>query len=428
MHSAATVSAAPHPAVEGQRCVLQVGFALEDAQWLQQRIGSALEVLHCAPTLEAVQAALTPVVQMVAVQFDVRQDLEPPVRVAQWLREHKPELPILGMGYANTPKVPLAALRGGAQDFLDMAGPADELLQPFWALSMRGGSTAPTGSQPAVLGKSIALLGARAGMGTSTLAVHLAAALGQMQGPPASTESGHRMGVGLLDLGFPLRDGLMQLGLPSSFHMVDAIQSMHRLDPALLEAALPRHRSGTAVLAWPAQASLMRDVAPRASAAMVQRLREFFAWQVVDVGGLPAAEIVQAVAQEADYVWAVCDQSVGGIVSLTEMLRALPPGPGGKPLCHGVVLNRQRTDAGLQAADIAQQVGLPLLHVLPSRDVALLQAASQGQLLTEVAAADPYVQVVQAMAQRLCGEVAPAKGASVVQRWRAWVARAEGRT
>lgn len=393
-------------AIEAPVCVLQAGFSQEDAAWLQARIGAAMPVQHVEPTQRAVEAALTPQVKMVIVQFDIRQDLEAPVRLTQWLRQNKPDMPVLGMGYANTPKVPLAALRGGTHDFLDMAGSSDEQLKPFWSLSMRSAAHGSSNSShsPVRKGKAIALLGARPGMGVSTLAVHLAAALAQASiVSRAATKDGHKqkmpeMGVGLLDLGFPLRDGLLHLGLQSSFDMVDAIQSMHRLDPALLEAALPRHRSGSAVLPWPSQSQAMRDVDPRATSAMVQRLREFFGWQVVDVGGLPSADMVQAAAQSADHVWAVCDQSVGGIVSFVEMLKSLPERDGGKPLCDGLIVNRVISGAGMAPEDIARRVGLPLLGVLPQRDVPMLQASSQGKLLSETDPSDPYVTKVREMA------------------------------
>lgn len=94
-------------------CVLQAGVTADDAAWLQARIGAAMQVQHVEPTRRAVEAAMTAQVKMVVVQFDIRQDLEAPVRLTQWLREHRPDMPVLGMGYANTPKVPLAALRAG---------------------------------------------------------------------------------------------------------------------------------------------------------------------------------------------------------------------------------------------------------------------------------------------------------------------------
>ena len=422
----------PPPVQDAPVCVLQVGDSAEDAAWLQARIGNAMQVLHCAPHPEAMKAALTPQVVMVVVQFDARQDLEGPVKLAQWLREYQPKLSVLGMGYANTPKVPLAALRGGAQDFLDMAGAVEEQLKPFWSLSMRGsahvlGSKAAAGQQ---LGKTIALLGARPGMGVSTLAAHLSAALAQTMGAAGPATAKSSALVGLLDLGFPLRDGLMHLGLQSSFHMVDAIQSMHRLDPALLAAALPRHRCGPMVLPWPAQPQIMRDVEPRSMSAMVQRLRAFFAWPVIDLGGLPAHEMVPAAAREADHVWAVCDQSVGGIVSLTEMLSTLPSKPEGAPMCDGVVINRALRGAGMAPEEIARRVAHPLRHVLPQRDLAMLQASSQGQLLSEADAADPYCVQVRQMAASLQadGVAAAPRPQGLLQRCQTWLQRVGGRT
>lgn len=404
----ASVASRSADAIDAPVVVLQAGFSSEDAAWLQARIGAAMQVEHCEPTSRAVEAALTPQVRMVVVQFDIRQDLEAPVRLAQWLRQNKPNLPVLGMGYANTPKVPLAALRGGTHDFLDMAGASDEQLKPFWSLSMKHAESGHSGDPRTAVnkGKAIALLGARPGMGVSTLAVHLAAALAQASVLSRTTSKDAQkkpteMGIGLLDLGFPLRDGLMQMGLQSSFDMVDAIQSMHRLDPALLEAALPRHRSGTAVLPWPSQSQAMRDVDPRATAAMVLRLREFFAWQVIDVGGLPSPDMVMAAAQSADHVWAVCDQSVGGIVSFVELLKDLPEREGGKPLCDGLIVNRVVQGAGMEPEDIARRVQLPLLGVLPQRDVPMLAATSQGQLLSELDPADAYPVMVRTMAAQV---------------------------
>lgn len=414
-------------AVEAPVCVLQAGFSGDDAAWLQARIGAAMQVQHVDPTPRAVEAALTPQVKMVVVQFDIRQDLEAPVRLTQWLRQNKPDMPVLGMGYANTPKVPLAALRGGTHDFLDMAGSSDEQLKPFWSLSMRSTAQSQSGdsNSPVRKGHAIALLGARPGMGVSTLAVHLAAALAQASivsraaGKEGQKLKHPEMGVGLLDLGFPLRDALMHLGLQSSFDMVDAIQSMHRLDPALLEAALPRHRSGPAVLPWPSQSQAMRDVDPRATSAMVQRLREFFGWQVIDVGGLPSADMVHAAAQSADHVWAVCDQSVGGIVSFVELLKSLPERDGGKPLCDGLIVNRALPNAGMAPDDIARRVGLRLLGVLPQRDVPMLQSSSQGKLLSETDASDPYVVKVREMASHVVQGVDLASVRST-NGWQAW--------
>lgn len=383
------------------RRVIVVAQDEADANWLQLRIGQALQITHCPMNVDAVAAEITQPASAIVVMFDARIELSKPAQIVQWLRKYKPDISVLGMGYANSAQVPLAALRAGVKDFLDIsAADVEDIRKPVWDACMRGSVDRVESAQ----GKVLALVGARAGMGTTTLAVHLTAALAALDdganavpGYEAPPES---LGVGLLDLGFPLRDGQMLLGLNGRFHMVDAVQGVNRLDKAMLEAALPTHSSGTTVLSWPAQSHVLREVSPLSTSSIIQRMRGFFAWQVVDVGGFPSQDIVQEVVQAADSVWVVCDQSVGGIVSLSELLKSLRTHAGIQHI-DGLVVNRFYKTQGLPPVDIAKRLSLPLLHVLPHREEALLKSSSAGLLLSDSAPADPYVQEIKKMAQSL---------------------------
>ncbi|MGE8397141.1 MAG: AAA family ATPase, partial [Comamonas sp.] len=265
----------------------------------------------------------------------------------------------------------------------------------------------------------------------TTLAVHLCAALSALHDTVISKHgyetAPEDLGVGLLDLGFPLRDGQMLLGLNGRFHMVDAVQGVNRLDKAMLEAALARHSSGTAVLSWPSQAHLLREVSPLTTASIIQKMRNFFAWQIVDVGGFPSPEIVQEVIQAADLVWVVTDQSVGGIVSLSEQLKNLRSSAGSQEV-DGLVVNRTYKSQGLPPLDIAKRLDLPLLHALPHREEALLKSSSSGLLLSESSPSDAYVQEVKKMAQSLFKAAQPNESATnerhsglFAKRWLNWL-------
>jgi pilus assembly protein CpaE len=297
------------------------------------------------------------------------------------------------------------------KDFLDIsATDVEDIRKPVWEACMRGNVEHAEDSR----GKVLALVGARAGMGVTTLAVHLSAALAALQ-DASSDATGYEnaaedLGVGLLDLGFPLRDGQMLLGLNGRFHMVDAVQGVTRLDKAMLEATLPRHISGTTVLSWPAQSHVLREVSPLSTSSIIQRMRTFFGWQIVDVGGFPSPDIVQEVVQAADHVWVVCDQSVGGIVSLSELLKNLRANAGGKSI-DGLIVNRAYKSQGLPPADIAKRLSLPLLHILPHREEALLKSSSSGLLLSESAPSDPYVQDIKKMAMGLIEAYVPSSRA-----------------
>lgn len=412
------------------RRVVVASNDLADAQWLQLRVGQALSVEHADVSIDAVLSKLQSSVSAVVVMFDARSDLSLPTQIVQWLRKYKPEVSVLGMGYANSAQVPLSALRAGVKDFLDIgAADLEDIRKPVWDACMRGNIESGESSK----GQVLALVGARAGMGVTTLAVHLCAALSELH-DAASSQAGEAtsddLGVGLMDLGFPLRDGQMLLGLSSKFHMVDAVQGANRLDKAMLEAALPRHSSGTAVLSWPAQSHLLREVSPMTSASIIQKMRAFFAWQIIDVGGFPSQDIVQEVVHTADRVWVVSDQSVGGIVSLSELLKNLPAKAGGKGV-DGLVVNRTYKSQGLPPLDIAKRLELPLLYALPHREEALLKSSSSGLLLSESAPSDLYVQEVKKMAQGLMASVA--KKSEGIQeasptRWFNWIPRTKRST
>lgn len=396
--SSVLTSGTPPPVA---RRVLVASQDPSDAQWLQMRLGQALQIEHCLVSVEAVVEVMAQSVSAVVVMFDARSDLTQPSQVVQWLRKYKTEVSVLGMGYANSAAVPLAALRAGVKDFLDIsATDVEDIRKPVWEACMRGNVERADVSR----GKVLALVGARAGMGVTTLAVHLSAALAALHdaapATPGYEAASEDLGIGLLDLGFPLRDGQMLLGLNGRFHMVDAVQGVNRLDKAMLEATLPRHISGTTVLSWPSQSHVLREVSPLSTSSIIQRMRGFFAWQVVDVGGFPSPDIVQEVVQAADHVWVVCDQSVGGIVSLSELLKNLRSNAAVKSI-DGLVVNRVYKTQGLPPADIAKRLALPLLHVLPHREEALLKSSSSGLLLSESVPSDPYVQDIKKMAVSL---------------------------
>jgi pilus assembly protein CpaE len=131
-------------------------------------------------------------------------------------------------------------------------------------------------------------------------------------------------------------------------------------------------------------------------------------------------------AREADHVWAVCDQSVGGIVSLTEMLSTLQAGGGADAMA---VINRARCAVPAWRPRTLPGGCTPLRHVLPQRDLAMLQASSQGQLLSEADAADPYCVQVRQMAAALQADgVPPRPGRRGCCSCQTWLQRAGGRT
>jgi pilus assembly protein CpaE len=272
---------------------------------------------------------------------------------------------------------------------------------------------------PTPRGRGVVLLGARPGLGVTTLATHLALLLQDAIGRGATAPAGGPppRGVALLDLGLPARDGLLYLDTASDFSFVDGVNHLRRLDQTLAQTALTHHDDGLAVLPLPCDPAQLRETSSDDDAALLRRLPDFFDHQVADLGGCARPAFMAQCMREADRTWVVCDQSIGGLVSTAQLLRELEE--------HGVdrdrlalVVNLFDPSLAVTARDMADRLRLPLAHVLPQRRAALLAAGARGEMLARVARNDPYVNAVQAMVRELRDDSAVAGGG----------ARAPGRT
>ncbi|MDW5441687.1 histidine kinase [Polaromonas sp. SM01] len=330
----------------------------------------------------------------VAVIFDFSAaDAQTMTTLVEDLRKLQPGMPVLGAGSVTQPGATLAALRAGVDDFIGLEMAAEEVLQV-----LRGRASA---SRMTETGRVAVLLGARGGLGVSTIACNLSQVLRE------AGQAGHRE-VALLDLGLPAGDGLLYMDMSSDFSFVDGVRNLKRMDSTLIQTTLARQASGVAVLPLPANLTQMREISHGDSVALIGRLRDFFHYQVADFGGFSNLDFLAQVLSRAqgDRVWVVCDQSLGGIVSTTQMLTELRE-RGVELKDFGLIVNRFDVHVDIAAKDIADRLALTLDAVLPSRSAALMNACSRGQLLAAVHRGDPFVQGLQTLARQL---LAPSSG------------------
>lgn len=399
-----------------------------NVSWLLQalqRSGTVVPVALDAEILDERIAALNP--QAVFLDFSNEQALAA-ADVHRQLKRDWPAVAILGTGAATQTATMLSALRAGVDDFVDTAASSDEVTNTLTALLERRSA-----QQAGTHGRTIALLGAREGLGVTTLASHLALALQDLLQRPAPTATAaaagpeNVRGVALLDLGLPARDGLLYMDTQSEFSFVDGVRNLRRFDQTLVQTALARHTSGAAIVPLPSSLAQLREISHADSGALMKRLADFFDFQIADLGGFSTVDFIAQTVVEADKTWVVCDQSIGGIVSTANLLRDLAS-RGFEANRFSLVVNKMDHGIGLPARDIAARLGIGLAHVLPSRRAPLLAAASRGEMLARTARKDPYVQGVLGMAKGLLREYAD--GAQIVappeSPWNAFMAKITG--
>ncbi|QVN19337.1 fimbrial protein [Burkholderia pyrrocinia] len=337
------------------------------------------------------------------------------------VRATHPGLPIVALGSLAQPESTLAALRAGVRDFIDVSAPAEE------ALRTTRGLLANVAEPASRHGKLVALLGARAGMGVSTLAANLAVWLQKRAASPGAggvpiggTPAGRQ--TALVDLGLPAGDGALFLNTRCEFHFIDAVHNLRRIDRTFVNTALTRHESGVALTTLPADLGGLRDVSYASCAGLLNRFRAFFDQQVVDLGGFSNREFVAQITSSADEAWLVCDQGVASIVSAADLLTGLRDAGVDTDRVR-LVVNQYDPALDLTPAQIADRLGLSLVGTLPSRRVAIGHAANQGRLIVDMAERDPYVRALESLAARLPGVSVrsaaprPASGLSALKRF-----------
>lgn len=368
--------------------------------WLTDALGRLGSVVVLAPDTKSIDERIS-LLGPVAVFLDFSPDQSTTAsQLHQRLKRDWPALPVLATGVSAEPAAMLAALRAGVDDFIDISAPPPEAVNTLKMLLERRSSL-----QSGTRGCTLALLGARAGLGVTTLGASLALTLNDQltQTPTRPPGRSARQGVALLDLGLPARDGLLYLDTQSGFSFVDGVRNLRRLDQTLLHTALAHHTSGVAVLPLPSSLAQVREISHADSVALIKRLGDFFDFQIADLGGFSTIDFVAQTVREAQCSWVVCDQSIGAIVSTATMLKELRT-RGVETERLSLVVNKFDNHVGLTAKDIAERLELPLRHVLPARGTTLLAAASRGEMLVRTARNDPYSQAVTGMARGLYQE------------------------
>lgn len=322
-----------------------------------------------------------------------------------------PGLPLVAVGSAADGRAMLAALRAGVKDFIDADGAPAEAVRAVRRLLAERASTEPTRR-----GRVLAVLGARPGVGATTLAANLATLVRRTSASD----------VMLLDLGQPLRDGALYLNVPANFHFVEAVRNLRRFDQVFVQTALSRHPSGLAVLPLPISLAEMRDISFSEALGLLNRLRTFFDLQVVDLGGFNNIDFIAQLVKAADDVMLVTEQSVGAIVSAAELMQELKKREIDSDHLH-LAISKFDAHLSLDATQIAERLEIASVMTVPSRRQALVVASNQGTMLAETHPSDPYVRALAQIAQQF-GYAGKSERRTGVSTWMADVsARLGGR-
>jgi pilus assembly protein CpaE len=304
---------------------------------------------------------------------------------------------IVAIGAQLEADVLLRAVRSGCTEFLTQPVSADELIA---ALNRFQCVRAIDPNGPRSIGRAIVLCGSKGGVGTTTLAVHLASHLVRQQGKK----------VLLIDQRTRLGHVALYLGLKDTqYHFDELLRNADRLDSELLEGFIVRHRSGLDIIASPEIAAAPHVGKPEELTSVMDFLRREYDFVLIDYSTSlqdPKASIVE----QADEVFIVSTPDVAALRDLARLVEGLSLGePGVNKL--RVVLNRSTASDSITPEQVEKVVRFPISIAVPNNYFELVRAINDGEPIPPQRRSE-FNQALGKWANRLAGDTfAPAQTA-----------------
>lgn len=162
-------------------------------------------------------------------------------------------------------------MRVGAREFLALPLASADMADALARVVVRRPLAVPV--KKAAIGRLFVFLGTKGGCGVTTLASNFAVALAQ--------ESGKK--TLLIDLGLPLGDVAINLGITSEYSTSNAFHDFDRLDANFLSSLLVTHSTGLSILAAPGDIPGDQP-AKEAVDKLLTIARQAFDYVVIDIG------------------------------------------------------------------------------------------------------------------------------------------------
>ena len=289
---------------------------------------------------------------------DLREQEGLPEDLAGFRRKH-PQIGVIIVTSVLDPTLMLEALRAGVNECVtaplkqeDLTAAIDRLL------GQREGSTAA--------GDIFVFMGAKGGVGTTTVAVNFAAALAQEA--PGDTL--------FIDLHHAYGDAAVFLGIETRFSVLDALENTHRLDKSFLQGLVAHTPSRLDLLASADRPSSAGVDSQRVH-ALLEQAAKFYRFVIVDVSRSDSAAL-EALGIARSIV-VVANQELATVRNASRMSERLRQRYGKDHVT--VAISRSDRNSEIGHEDVEKAVGSDVRYSFPSDYKVALQAINKGRPL-----------------------------------------------
>ncbi len=349
---------------------------------------------------EAVTAARE--IQPNVIILGLEEPLARSIRTIEMLHLAVPEAGIVVTSSLSDRDVMRKAMRAGARDYLSKPIGRDDLARAVLALceveQKKQGLSSSALQKVVQSGDVFVLSGAKGGIGKTTLAVNLAAAI--------ATESQQR--VALVDLDLQMGDVALMLSFAPERSIIDATTNVDRLEAEFLQNLVHNDPTGVHVLAAPVTPEESIEVTADQVGQVLDALSRTFDYTIVDTS--PAlSEINLAALERATLILQMTTPEVPSLkrakVSLG-LLRKTWQFPDER---IKLLLNYPYEVPGVSISEIETSLEFPVFWKIPY-DPAVGQSVRLGRPCVETKGNARFSRNVVELARSICGLRRPSRG------------------
>lgn len=276
-------------------------------------------------------------------------------------------LPIIMLSARSQVSDKIEGLQAGADEYVTKPVEMTEMIARVQALLARTRRLQET-KQLSTPGKVLGVVGAKGGVGATTLALNLAAGLAKLEHKVIAAELRSYYGTFSAQLRWEPADTIGSL-----LELEPEYINRRELDRRLLETAF-----GVKLLFGPQINEGVRSFRTGQAQAIVKGLVEMTDFLLLDLPSYPT-DASEAAAKECDYIMVVVEPEPVSLFAGSVMLNLLNDWGIGAGRLGVVVVNRAASASTMNLSDIRSQLGFEILGLVPPMADACLLAQRQAR-------------------------------------------------
>jgi pilus assembly protein CpaE len=277
------------------------------------------------------------------------------------------------------------AMISGARDYLIKPLKPEDVVRAVYGIleqeERRRIQTDGQSAEPIARGTVVTIFGAKGGIGKTTIATNLSAAL------VTATQSN----VTLVDMDTRFGDVAIMMDIAVEHSIADLGRRIDELDRESIKENLARHHTGVSILPAPLHPTEWRNLTPQHIEKIIDLLAQGNDWVVIDTPGT-FNEIISMTLELADIILLVTSMDIASIKDTAlalEMLHAADVSEDKVKL----VINHSTSANSLREEDVERVLEYPVTWRLPHD----YNVASANQLGIPIVTAKPYARVSRAI-------------------------------